>query len=348
MRVSKYLLPALLACTALSSLAGPSAAFAQGGIEMSITLAPPAMPDYEQPPMPGDGYIWTPGYWQYAAHGYYWVPGTWVEPPMVGLLWTPGYWGWSGGVYLWNAPYWGTHVGYYGGINYGYGYGGDGYAGGRWEGGHFAYNRSVNNFGGNHISGFYSAPVVNHTPFNHVSFNGGNNGVRMQPTAAQVAIGHEPHTQPTPQQVQHTHAAEGNPALQHSTNNGRPPIAATSRPGEFNGQGVVAPRAAAPPAAHAGLPALRPPATGERPAMVPNTPARGEPAPAPAPHPNAAQPQPHGAPQPTRAEPAQAAPHPAAAPQARPAPEHPAPQHAVPPAAHTAPQPVHEEKKTPG
>ena len=256
MRVSSYLLPVLLACTALSSLSVPSAAFAQGGIEMSITLAPPALPDYEQPPMPGDGYIWTPGYWQYAAQGYYWVPGTWVQPPMVGLLWTPGYWGWSGGFYLWNAPYWGPHVGYYGGINYGYGYGGNGYEGGRWEGSHFAYNRSANNFGSNHITGFYNTPVVNHTAFNHVSFNGGTNGVRMQATSAQIAIGHEQHMQPTPVQAQHSQAAQSNPALQHSANNGRPPIAATSRPAEFSGQGVVGPRAttAPQPAARAGRP----------------------------------------------------------------------------------------------
>src|SRR5581483_1452984 len=26
---------------------------------------PPPLPDYEQPPAPGDDYIWTPGYWAY-------------------------------------------------------------------------------------------------------------------------------------------------------------------------------------------------------------------------------------------------------------------------------------------
>ena len=43
--------------------------------------------------------------------------------------------------------YWGPHVGFYGGVNYGYGYGGSGYDGGRWNGDNFAYNRSANNFG---------------------------------------------------------------------------------------------------------------------------------------------------------------------------------------------------------
>ena len=65
----------------------------------SIDIAPPALPVYEQPPIPAPGYIFTPGYWSWGDAGYYWVPGTWVEPPSVGLLWTPGYWGFNGGVY---------------------------------------------------------------------------------------------------------------------------------------------------------------------------------------------------------------------------------------------------------
>ena len=33
---------------------------------LSITIAPPALPVYVQPPIPAPGYIWTPGYWAYA------------------------------------------------------------------------------------------------------------------------------------------------------------------------------------------------------------------------------------------------------------------------------------------
>src|ERR1700720_334077 len=107
-----------------------AAAFAQIGV--SITVAPPALPVYEQPPVPAPGYLWTPGYWAYGPEGYFWVPGVWVQPPQVGVLWTPGYWGWGGGMYRWNAGYWGPHVGFYGGVNYGFGYGGVGFVGGRW------------------------------------------------------------------------------------------------------------------------------------------------------------------------------------------------------------------------
>jgi hypothetical protein len=43
------------------------------------------------------------------------------------------------------AGYWGPHVGFYGGINYGFGYGGVGFFGGEWRGGAFAYNTAVMN-----------------------------------------------------------------------------------------------------------------------------------------------------------------------------------------------------------
>ncbi len=102
----------------------PASSFA--GVFLSITVAPPILPVYAQPVCPGDGYLWTPGYWAYGEAGYFWVPGTWVLAPRPGFLWTPGYWGWGGGFYAWHGGYWGPHVGFYGGVNYGYGYGGVG------------------------------------------------------------------------------------------------------------------------------------------------------------------------------------------------------------------------------
>ena len=49
----------------------------------------------------------------------------------------PGYWAWRDDVSLWSAGYWGPRDGFYGGINYGFGYAGFGYEGGRWENGEF-------------------------------------------------------------------------------------------------------------------------------------------------------------------------------------------------------------------
>src|SRR5215831_9966527 len=152
----------LICCglVALVILAMPVASQAQVAVGISIRVGPPPLPVYVQPPVPVAGYIWTPGYWAWGPDGYFWVPGTWVLPPQVGLLWTPGYWGWREGLYVWNAGYWGPHIGFYGGINYGFGYTGAGYAGGRWNGGVFVYNSTVNNFGGVHIANVYRETVV--------------------------------------------------------------------------------------------------------------------------------------------------------------------------------------------
>jgi YXWGXW repeat-containing protein len=208
-----------------------------------ITVAPPELPVYEQAAIPEPGYIWTPGYWAYGPDGYYWVPGTWVEPPSVGLLWTPGYWGWQDGNYGWNDGYWGEQVGFYGGVDYGYGYGGDGYEGGYWENGVFAYNQTVNNFGGATIAHVYSKAVVTHSNATRASFNGGAGGTTARPTPQEQAVTHEKHVSATPLQTQHQHAASTNKALLASVNHGSPAIAATSKPGQFEGKGVVPARA---------------------------------------------------------------------------------------------------------
>jgi hypothetical protein len=237
---SRRLLPLAVAASlafALPLAALPSPGFAQG-IGVSITVAPPLLPVYAQPVIPGDGYIWQPGYWAWGPGGYYWVPGTWVLPPAVGLLWTPGYWGWLNGAYLWHAGYWGPHVGFYGGINYGYGYGGVGYSGGRWDNGRFFYNRAVNNFGRTHIANVYNQPVRN-PGAGRVSFNGGSRGNRAQPNAVEGAAANEPHVDRTPLQTQHEQAAIGRHGQFASANHGRPPIAATARPATFTGRGIV-------------------------------------------------------------------------------------------------------------
>ena len=131
-------------------------ASANARVFVSVGIAPPAIPVYEQPLAPGYGYIWTPGYWAYGDDGYYWVDGAWVYPPYVDALWTPGYWGWGDGGYFWTPGYWGRSIGYYGGINYGFGYFGTGFYGGYWNGGHFFYNGAYN-----HI-GFHNGFVYNH------------------------------------------------------------------------------------------------------------------------------------------------------------------------------------------
>jgi WXXGXW repeat (2 copies) len=236
---------------------------------LTITVIPPELPVYEQPAIPAPGYIWTPGFWAYGPDGYYWVPGTWVEPPDVGLLWTPGYWGWQDGAYVWNAGYWGPHIGFYGGVNYGFGYSGAGYGGGYWNNGVFAYNRTVNNFGGVTITNVYNKTVIVNANAPRTSFNGGAGGTTARPTHEEETFAHERHVPPTPGQVLHEKTASTDKSLLASVNHGRPAIAATSKPGEFAGKGVVPAREVA----HEGKegPATAGPAALEKKPPVANT-----------------------------------------------------------------------------
>ncbi len=231
-----YALVSLLPALAVIS---PAPSYAQ---IVSITIAPPVLPVYVQPAIPAPGYIWTPGYWAWGDEGYFWVPGTWVLPPAVGLLWTPGYWGWRDGIYAWNAGYWGPTVGFYGGVNYGFGYGGVGYEGGAWRGGVFAYNRTVNNFGTVNITNVYNKTVIVNN--NRVAFNGGTGGLTARPTALEEAAMHQQHVAATAMQTQHEHTASTTRENLASVNHGAPTVAATSKPGEFSGRGVVGARGA--------------------------------------------------------------------------------------------------------
>jgi hypothetical protein len=223
-----------------AALAGVSKAPAQV-VGVSITVAPPALPVYDQPPIPGPGYIWTPGYWAWDDGDYYWVPGTWCEPPAVGLLWTPGYWGWNDGIYAWNAGYWGPTVGFYGGVSYGFGYVGVGYEGGFWRGGVFSYNRTVNNFGNVNITNVYNKTVVVNNVTN-VSYNGGAGGLTARPNQRELAAATERHVAATRVQTQHQQLASTNRDLRASVNSGKPAVAATTNAGRFQGAGVVAAR----------------------------------------------------------------------------------------------------------
>ncbi|HXW40285.1 MAG TPA: YXWGXW repeat-containing protein, partial [Xanthobacteraceae bacterium] len=224
---------------AAAVLAAPISSDAQI-ICISNNIPPPELPDYDQPPLPAPGYLWIPGYWAGGPNGYFWVPGTWELPPAAGLLWTPGYWGWRDGVYIWTAGYWGPHVGFYGGINYGFGYTGVGYEGGRWENGVFFYNRTVNNFVGVTITNVYEKTVVVDVNAPRVAFNGGSGGTTTRPTPQEEAAAREQRVATLPTQLQHERVASANKALLASENHGRPAIAATAKPGEFTGKGVVA------------------------------------------------------------------------------------------------------------
>lgn len=236
-----------IALLALATLIFEAPAPAQIGV--TVSFGPPALPVYELPPCPGDGYLWTPGYWAYDADGgYYWVPGTWIMAPEPGFLWTPGWWGWETGGFLWHEGFWGASIGFYGGINYGFGYFGTGFFGGRWEGGVFRYNTAVLNVNTTIIHNTYvDRTVINNTTVNRVSYNGGQGGITARPSPEEERAAQGRHVPPTSEQTRHVDAARSNPEMRASQNHGKPSIAATSKAGDFKGEGVVKARDAGAP-----------------------------------------------------------------------------------------------------
>ena len=218
--------------------------------EITATQAPPPLQEEEQPENALDGYLWTPGYWFWVRERHCWIPGAWVRPPRLGLLWTPGYWAYVGGVYTFYPGYWGPHVGFYGGINYGYGYYGAGFTGGRWTGNTFAYNSSVSRLSPA-VHNTYSEPAVRPLTAARISFNGGPGGTTARPTPQEQLARGEQHLPITPQQRQTLQVAAGgapagkqNMAIHANTGPGAGPKISLSRE-----SALPQPRASAAPTA---------------------------------------------------------------------------------------------------
>ncbi|MGD0892700.1 MAG: hypothetical protein ABR923_14315 [Terracidiphilus sp.] len=225
-RSARWLLMALLVALV------PASSYA--GVFISVGFAPPVLPVYEQPLCPAPNLMWTPGYWAYGDDGYYWVPGAWVPAPYEGALWTPGYWGWSGGFFVFHDGYWGPQVGYYGGVNYGFGYMGIGFAGGEWRGGVFAYNTAVVHVNETIIHTTYvDRTIVERNTIantNHVAFSGGPGGIQHPPTPEEQAASRGQHLAPTSFQQQHAESARADKSSYATHNGGHPTNLAAEKP----------------------------------------------------------------------------------------------------------------------
>ncbi|MGB7984990.1 MAG: YXWGXW repeat-containing protein, partial [Terracidiphilus sp.] len=228
-------------------------------VVISVGFAPPALPVYEQPLPPSPDMMWTPGYWAWDPNqaDYYWVPGAWVAAPRPGLLWTPGYWGWSGGRYFFHDGYWGPHIGYYGGVNYGFGYGGIGFGGGEWRGGHFFYNTAVihvdhndRRFGGYVFEDRARVDRGFVARDSRVAFSGGPGGIRHDPGPEERIAERDHHENKSPFQQSHEQAAHADRSSFSKSNGGHPAHAVAERP--QGGQNHAVPAAHNTPASHPG------------------------------------------------------------------------------------------------
>src|ERR1700721_20556 len=126
--------------------------------------------------------------------------------------------GWDDGVCLFHDGFWGPHIGFYGGINYGFGYFGVGFVGGRWDGGHFFYNRDVANINVVDIHNVYNEHE--NITENHISYNGGQGGITARPRPEDEVADHDRHVAAVSAQTEHITAARGNHELRPSGNKG--------------------------------------------------------------------------------------------------------------------------------
>ena len=295
--------------------------------QVQTSEPPPPLPEYSQPPAPADNDLWTPGYWSYANAGYYWVPGAWVMAPWLGALWTPPYWGYQNGAYLFHAGYWGAHIGYYGGIDYGFGYPGRGYYGAYWNRGQIFYNRTVTNVDPAVVRNYY-AYTAPRGPGNRVSYNGGGGGMDVRPSAQEAAALREPRIPPVAAQQQHAREASADRNQFAAPGRPQPAALAAGRPLETEYRSP----ASLPPAPAPARPERQLlPQPNERPAMQPSRPQ----VPESHPMPPARQPMPE--PRPAVPEARQI--------QSRPAPESRLPMPTPMPAPRPAPVPTPQEKK---
>jgi hypothetical protein len=225
----------------LFAIALPISSFA--GVFISVGIAPPPLPVYEQPPCPEPGWMWAPGYWAYGPDGYYWVPGQWVPAPYQGALWTPPYWGWEGGFYVFHPGYWGRHVGYYGGVNYGFGYMGVGFVGGAWQGGFFRYNTAIVRVDERRIHNVYvDRDIIRRNTIvndRHIAYSGGPGGVRHDPRPEERAAMHEQHMAPTSYQANQERNFRSDRNAYATNNGGRPQTPAMARPQGYDNRNAA-------------------------------------------------------------------------------------------------------------
>src|SRR5207245_1859195 len=122
------------------------------------------------------------------------------------------YCGYDGSRYVFNEGYWGPTVGFYGGINYGFGYFGQGYYGGEWVGQTFRYNTAVTRVDTRVVRNTYvNRAVLRNNTGSRASFNGPG-GARAKPTAREQAAAKAEHLPSTPEQRSRVEAAKSDPA----------------------------------------------------------------------------------------------------------------------------------------
>ncbi len=80
-----------------TAMVAPATALAQlpvsfTGVQVPITMAPPAPQAESQTPQPGPGFLWIAGHWLWNGVRYIWNPGCWRRPPEDNDAWEAPRW----------------------------------------------------------------------------------------------------------------------------------------------------------------------------------------------------------------------------------------------------------------
>jgi hypothetical protein len=86
----------LITCMLAGAL---TAGIANAKVHFYVGFGPPAPIVETPPPMPGPGYVWTPGYYNWNGGSYVWANGAWAIPPghyhhYVSGAWMHNHHGW--------------------------------------------------------------------------------------------------------------------------------------------------------------------------------------------------------------------------------------------------------------
>jgi hypothetical protein len=125
-------------------------------------------------------------------------------------------------------------VGYYGGVNYGFGYMGIGFAGGMWDHGFFRYNTAIMHVDGRYIHNTFEdrGMVDRYTVArgSHVAFSGGPGGIHHDPMPEERIAERDSHMDRSSFQMQHEGAARNDHSSYFKANGGHPATLAVQRP----------------------------------------------------------------------------------------------------------------------
>ena len=75
------------------------------GVVVVAQPPPPAQVEVA-PPVPGPGYVWLPGYWNWNGAAYVWYPGRYEVRPAGATVWISAAWVARGGRWVFRPGHW--------------------------------------------------------------------------------------------------------------------------------------------------------------------------------------------------------------------------------------------------